>query len=189
MNYKDRFITALEKTKNIGLLVQDNPLPFQKKFKGNKKRSILLSCVQALKAHGFRTSSDLASQCTFVHLMLRDVLKQNLNIDSVITIGDRYWKDYIYCEMSYESIVNELSNPESLAAIKAHVWLTLPDGTILDCTGEAHADLLFERGEHPVEQCLMYLTPDIRECADSGYHRPFLIGEDFLVKSRVIGKD
>lgn len=189
MNYKDRFITATGKTKELGLNVGSNVLPFKKKFSKKKQQQILHLCANALRHHGYSTSSSLASQCTPVHLMLKSVLKENLGINSVITIGDRFWDDYIYCEMSYKSINEELSNVKQDQPIKAHVWLTLPDGTILDCTGEAHADLLFERGEHPLEQCLMYVDHLSVEDPKTGYHRPYLVGEDFLLKAGVIGME
>jgi hypothetical protein len=86
-----------------------------------------------------------------------------LDLDSYITIGGRYWDDYIYCEMPYENIERELNSPDLNNSIKAHIWLTLSDGTIIDCTAET----------------------DNVENAKSGYHRPYLIGADFLLKTGV----
>lgn len=139
-------------------------------------------CGDALYHYGYQTSEDLAGQCTPVHLIIMLYLKSYLNIESFITVGDRYWNDYIYCEMSKDSIESELKKPNIAGDIKAHVWLTLTDGTILDCTAEAHADLLFKRGLYPSHKCIMLVDPNQYESAKSGYHRPYLIGTDFLEK-------
>ena len=85
--------------------------------------------------------------------------------------------------MSKGFIESELDNPNIGGDINAHVWLTLTDGTILDCTAEAHAGLLFKRGLHPAHKCIMLVDPSQEENAMSGYHRPYLIGTDFLEKT------
>lgn len=187
MNYEKRIISAIEKTKELGLELNSNLYPFTTALSHEQKRQALQLCVDVLYSKGYRQSSDLASNCTPVHLEMQYFLKSELNLDSFITIGDRYWDDYVYCEMSYENIERELSSPDLSKPIKAHVWLTLSDGTILDCTAEAHADLLYKRGEHPIEQCLMLVEIGNVENAKSGYHRPYLIGADFLQKTGVCG--
>lgn len=77
------------------------------------------------------------------YLMLKDRLKAELGIENLITIGDRFLDDYVYYEMAKEFVQNELNSTNIFEPIKAHVWLTLSDGTILDCTAEAHADIFF----------------------------------------------
>lgn len=104
MNYKDRFIKALAVTKKPGLEIEKEPLPFKKPLSKNKLQSVLCLCVDVLKYRGYYWSSDLAKKCIPVHLDIKHFLKLNLNIDSFITIGDRYWDDYVYCEMSYDGI-------------------------------------------------------------------------------------
>ncbi|TMS82221.1 hypothetical protein [Pseudoalteromonas sp. S554] len=185
MNYKKRIEDAVLRTKKLQLKLPSSPLPFSKAISDNKKQEILIHCFEVLQFHGFKSSQDLASKCTDVHLMLQYFLKTDLNIDSHITIGDRYWHDYIYCEMSDESIKSELNSPSLDEPIKAHVWLTLTDGTILDCTGEAHADLIFSRGNFPLHECLHLSAPSEKEDAIEGYYRPYLIGTDFLEKTGV----
>jgi hypothetical protein len=182
LNYEERIISAINKTKLLGLELNGKPYPFKAVLSHEKKLSALRRCVDFLYSKGFRSSSDLASNCTPVHLMTQRLLKTEFNIDSFITIGDRYWDDYIYCEMSYEKIELELKKPDLNEPIKAHVWLTLSDGTIIDFTAEAHADLLFQRGENPTENCIMIVDSDNEEDDKSGYHRPYLLGADFLEK-------
>jgi hypothetical protein len=185
LNYKDKFTSALNKSYELDLEVKASPLPFKKSLTVTEQQKILQFCAEALMHYGYVSSSELANQCTPVHLMLQALLKEHLDVDSYITIGDRYWHDYVYCEMSYESIISELNNPQTEHPIKAHVWLTLSDGTVLDCTAEAHADLLFNRGTHPSPQCIMFVKPDEKVDDKSGYHRPYLVGIDFLEKTGV----
>jgi len=56
-------------------------------------------------------SSDLATNCIGVHLELQNALYHFLKMKSYITIGDKYWSDFIYCEMTHASIEKELSSP------------------------------------------------------------------------------
>lgn len=185
MNYKKRIEDAVLRTQELQLKLPSSPLPFSEAISDNKKQEVLIHCLEMLQLHGFKSSQDLASKCTDVHLMLQYFLKKDLNIDSHITIGDRYWHDYIYCEMSDESIKSELNSPSLNEPIKAHVWLTLTDGTILDCTGEAHADLIFNRGNFPLHECLHLSASNKKEDPVEGYYRPYLIGTDFLEKTGV----
>lgn len=186
MSYLERLEKALIRNKKYGLKLDENLLPLKPVFSKDTKQQIFQLCADALYEFGYSTSSHLASRCTPVHLMLQQLLKNILDVDSVITIGDRYWDDYIYCSMSEDSISKELDNPNILEPVKAHVWLTLSDGTILDCTAEAHADMLFKRGEHPAHECIMFVEVNEPENPKTGYHRPFLVGPDFLIKTGVV---
>jgi hypothetical protein len=186
LDYKKRLEEAFSKTKNFGLKVDIPLLPLKADFPKEIKKNILQLCVEALNHYGYVTSSELARKCTPVHLMIQSHLKSDLNIDSCITIGDLYWDDYIYCEMTDESIKKEIEKPNVQEPVKAHVWLTLPDGTILDCTAQAHLDLLQDRGVHPAHECIMLVEPNESEDAKSGYHRPFLLGTEFLAKTGMV---
>ncbi|HHQ4541222.1 TPA: hypothetical protein ACSP10_001980 [Aeromonas veronii] len=183
LNYIERLINAVDYTRSLGLKIEKSPIPLGEKIERSTMQDIFQLCGDALYHYGYQNSEDLAGQCAPVHLMLMSHLKSDMNIESFITIGDRYWDDYVYCEMSKDSIERELEKPSIDGDIKAHVWLTLTDGTILDCTAEAHADLLFKRGLHPAHKCIMLVDPTQEKSAKSGYHRPYLIGTDFLEKT------
>ena len=179
--YKTKFISAYHKTKELGLHIEGKPIPIGKALSDKKIEKICKISVEHLRISELKNSYDLAEKCIPVHMSLKEVLKENFNINTHVTIGDRYWDDYIYCEMTYDSIAKEIDSPNLDSPLRAHVWLTLSDGTILDCTGEAHADLLFERGNFPSERCISLIRPDKR--IQQGYHRPFLIGSAFLMKT------
>jgi hypothetical protein len=184
MNYKARFIEAVSKTREVGLQIDfldTAPLPFTKSITKSKHRSLLILCAESLNSLGYKSSTELAGRCIPVHLFLQKILKKELKLNSYITIGDRYWNDKdIYCEMSYAEILKELKEP-STTPINAHVWLTLSDGSILDCTAEAHIDVLENRGVHPVDNCISFFRPGAE--LKSGYHRPYIVGKEFLLKT------
>jgi hypothetical protein len=182
-SYKARFVSALNYTKKIGLEPGETPIPWRKNISVKKARDVLFLSRDVLGALGMRQSSDLAMNCVAVHFDLQRAIYQYLKMKTYITIGDIFWSDYIYCEMSHESIEKEMTNPVLGEPIKSHVWLTLPDGSILDCTGEAHLDLIFGRAEHPLEECLSFIPPD--KNIEDGYRRPFLVGPEFLVRAGV----
>jgi hypothetical protein len=180
MEYKDRFLQALSKTKELGLNVEE--VEFDEGISLEELRKALELAIDFLYQHGHTNSDTLASKCMPVHLIVHNVMRSVLGIKSYLTIGDRYWSDDdIYCEMSYESISKELESPDMNNPIKAHVWLTLTDGTILDFTSEAHLDVIGNRGNFPAERCYQVIPPDKGLAA--GYHRPFLIGQDYLIKT------
>ncbi|NSM23268.1 hypothetical protein HT094_02295 [Shewanella sp. ZOR0012] len=185
MDYQETFLNAIDKTLELGLNLDSYPKEFSEPCPEHVRASILKLTADVLNGNGFRCSSELANKCVPVHLIIQYWLKQELNISSHITIGERYWSDdEIYCKMSYDYIKSEMIAPNHSKPINAHVWLTLPDGSILDCTAEAFLDVTEDRGDYPVNQCLMFVRPS--ETPPSGYHRPYLVGTDFLEKAGVI---
>lgn len=185
LDYKDEFFNAVEKTLELGLNLESYPSAFSEPCAVQERALILQLTADVLHKKGFTSSSILANKCFPVHLIVQFWLKHELNISSCITIGDRYWSDdEIYCKMSYDYIKSEIIAPNHNKPINAHVWLTLQDGSILDCTAEAFLDVTEERGDYPVSECLMFVRPS--ETPSSGYHRPFLVGTDFLEKAGVI---
>lgn len=181
-SYKAKFVAAVKYTQQLGLEPGETPIPWRK-ISVKKARDVLLIAWEVLNEAGMRKSSDLAKNCVAVHCKLQKDIYYYLKIKTYITIGDIYFSDYVYCEMSHASIEKELNSPVLGKPINAHVWLTLPDGSILDCTGEAHLDLIFGRDEHPLEKCLTFIPPD--ENIKDGYRRPFLVGREFLDRAGV----
>jgi hypothetical protein len=186
LNYKDRLLEAITYTQSLRLHIDNSVLSLDVELADKSKQEIFQLCGDALYQAGLQSSSHLAGKCAPIHLMLKERLKAELGIESLITIGDRFWDDYVYCEMTKESVENELNSTNIFEPIKAHIWLTLSDGTILDCTAEAHADILFRRGEHPAHQCIMIVSPNKAEDAKTGYHRPVLVGSGFLEKTGMV---
>jgi hypothetical protein len=180
VSYKEKFAAALNKSIELGLQVDSDLLPFNRQeLNAQERQELLALCSEILPQLGFETSSDLASRCIEVHTTIQSAIKMILGIDSTITIGDIHWPEhnYVYCKTSYERLIDELGSPNHEADIKLHTWLTLVDGSILDCTSQAHADLLFDRGERPIHECFSFIPLN----EDNGY-TPYLVGSHFLYK-------
>ncbi|MBW3163053.1 hypothetical protein [Ferrimonas balearica] len=119
--------------------------------------------------------------------MLHELINNHIGVNCYVTIGDHYWHDCVYCEMSYEKAEQELLSPDTSKPIDAHVWLTLEDGTVMDFTGEGHRDIIWKRGDFPVEECVSIIDPDVKLDDKKGYHRPFFVGLGYLINTGSIG--
>ncbi|TYK66028.1 hypothetical protein [Colwellia echini] len=183
MVYTTKFQEALSKTKELALTTES--IQFGELLSVEEIKEVLQVCIQALYENGYTNSERLAGKCVPVNMLLNGLLGCSTNFKTYITIGDRYWAENdIYCQMSYQYILNELKAPDFSKPIQAHVWLTLSDGTIIDFTSEAHLDILYKRGDHPVEKCFQVIRPN--DVIIEGVHRPFLIGDNFLFKSGAV---
>jgi hypothetical protein len=183
MNYNDRFQAAIIKTNELNLPI--TPIKFGNPLSDDFIRNIVGFGIEMLNRMGLTDSKKLASKCVPVNFYLNKLLESELGIKSYVTIGDRYWNENdIYCEMSYEKIVSELDKPNIQETIDAHVWLTLTDGTVIDFTSEAHIDVLEGRGCFPSTECFQVIK--LNENVEKGFHRPFLVGDEFLYKTGCI---
>lgn len=182
MNYKIDFENAYRETLRIGLDVnpfslQSSPINKEHIYEGIDR------CVPILKQLDFLSSYQLNGRCAAVHLTVRDIFRQLLNIESYITIGSMKFDNHNYCSMSYKEIEEELASPNIDQRISAHVWLTFEDGSILDWTGLAwhytNSGVICE-----IEECIAFVPAN----GYSEFHnyKPYLVGEDFLKRVGVI---
>lgn len=181
MDYKQRFIAAVNKTRELGLPIEGSPLPIKKKQLSERKISkVHIVCSSHLKAAGYHNSRDLNTKCFGVHALVQFVMKDMLNIDSHITIGSMHGHGWDYCPMTYNKIKEEISNPDVNQVLEAHAWLTLPDGAVIDWTGQAwrdtHADNI-----HDSADCMLYLAPG--KFREDHYYKPYLVGMEYLYRT------
>ncbi|KAF7788531.1 hypothetical protein PRUB_a1519 [Pseudoalteromonas rubra] len=177
--YRGSFIEAVSKTKMYELGEPDNVLPLsQKATSTNRQMRMLKFCHDVLVKNGFRCSADLARQCIPVHLILQRALNEYLGIHSHITIGHVEVEDTIYCETSYDYLKRELVAPGVNSALSFHVWLTLTDGAVLDCSMQAHFDVTSRKMNYPTRECMTYLST--QEVLSEVKYRPFVVGTDYL---------
>lgn len=184
MQYEHQIQSAYEQSKVFGVEPDVSPVPFGKMLPDQELIPAIGECIAALPKIGILSAFDLAGKCIPVHAFVQEILSAH-GISSVLTIGDRTWHDYIYCEMSYEQIAHELSSPNIRDPLKAHVWLTLSDGTILDLTSQPHMDQLQGDQEYPIEKSIVIKR--LSEKWDDGNYRPFLVGPDFLINTGALG--
>lgn len=184
MNYKVEFEKAVLQTWELNLNLHGKPIPLM--TDPIPKENVLLvlgECIPYLKQNGYFSSQELSGKCVAVHLLIKSILRQAFGLESHITIGSMHGNGWKYCAMSYSYIREELQSPSTTEELKAHIWLTLPDGSIVDWTGQAWYDLQTKE-THELENCLVYLAPN--EFNPEHYYRPYLVGEEFLVRTGTI---
>lgn len=184
MDYKFDFEKAVHQTCELNLNLHGNPLPLKaEKIPKENVLCVLGECMPYLLQNGYFSSQELSGNCVAVHLLIKSVLKQRFGLECYITIGSMHGEGWNYCAMSYSYIQQELKSPNPNTELQAHIWLTLPDGSIIDWTGQAWCDLQ-EKITHKLEECLVYLAPN--EFNPEHYYKPYLVGEEFLVRSGTI---
>lgn len=185
MNYKIDFEKAVRKTLELDLNLYGSPLPLESSpIPEQNIFYFLRHCIPFLHQQGYFSSKDLNGNCVDVHLTVKRVLKELFGLECFITIGSMHGKGWDYCEMSYAYIRKELDEPNLQGELNAHIWLTLPDGSIVDWTGQAWYDQ--KAGEsHDLSQCLVYFSPTYFFAEH--YYKPYLVGEEFLIRTGTIG--
>lgn len=184
MDYKSEFEKAVRQTWELNLSLHGKPLPLMAETIPQKNvLTVLRECIPHLLQQGFHSSKELNGHCVSVHLIIKKLLKQFFELECHITIGSMHGKGWDYCAMSYSYIREELTSPSQNEELKAHIWLTLPDGSIIDWTGQAWCDMQVKEN-HVLEECLVYLQP--HEFNPEHYYKPYLVGEEFLVRTRTI---
>ncbi len=187
MKYIERLEEAAIKTTQMGLDIGSNPFPLKGELSKDQLRDIVNKCFLLLDDMHVTMASQVAAKCTLVHLNLHKLLFSEFGIRSFITIGDCVFanQNYVYNEMNYELIDSELRSPNVDKTLTAHVWLTLEDGTVLDFTMMPHIDMQYGDADyHLASREPIVVPPSIY--SDSNYHRPYLVGLDFLVKTKTI---
>lgn len=185
MNYKVEFENAVGKTLEFDLRLHENPLPLENTpIPEQNIFFVLRHCIPLLQQQGYFSSKDLSGNCVDVHLLVKRALKMYFGLKCFITIGSMHGKDWDYCTMSYEYIRKELDEPNLQSELKAHIWLTLPDGSIVDWTGQAWRDQQVKES-HELSQCLLYFSAS--DFSADHYYKPYLVGEEFLIRTGTIG--
>lgn len=87
---------------------------------------------------------------------------------------------FVYMGLDYDTLQAELNSPQPDKGLRAHVWLTLEDGSIVDWVGPAWYDHFLGRN-YPVDECMDVLSQGI--FGDSPYrYKPYLVGDECLKK-------
>lgn len=181
MNYQDSFAAAYDKTLLLELDPNMQHRDFVDPFTKEEIDFIVKSSIDFFKSFGCLSSSDLAHQCIPLNIFLRNYLRERLSIESFITVGSVILNgEWVYGVASYEAITKELLKPDKENPLSIHTWLTLNDGSVLDCTLEGYLDVKLGRGEHRIDECMGFFSSGVTPSGDT--YIPFLVGEDFLRK-------
>ncbi|KXV70459.1 hypothetical protein [Acetobacter cerevisiae] len=177
-NYHSEFLTAYERTKNLGL----NCPPFTSEVAGKLCSPTFLREFPYLIRDNTNVSSpeDLAHQCLYVNLLIKDIISKRLNCEVYYTIG---WIDCDDGDPMYkfdeEYISTALAHYGSTrGALKVHAWLTLPTMEVIDPT-LATSIALVQNKPNGLGGVIAGKADDLQGFS----YRPMLIGMDFPVRT------
>jgi hypothetical protein len=77
----------------------------------------------------------LNGNCVQVHDQLRALLQCG-GVESHMTIGSMHGQGWDYFSTSVDELLVEMADPDAEREIRAHIWLTFNDGSVLDWTGQ-----------------------------------------------------
>jgi hypothetical protein len=175
-NYIDRFNTAIEKTKELRSKIDS----IVNKGKPPSNIEMINACSAA-----FKSKFNMAHNCPHT-AAVNALLKNNGFNSGHITIGYLSYDNDLEYECSVGSLSKEIDS-DSEEVIPMHVWITFPDGTILDPTLRAS----FEKDAGRLEQHNINQLPIISPCDFPNFpieieYFPLLVGKDYLLKASSI---
>ncbi len=184
-HYKELFSRAIEATRSLGLVHGMREFVFPERGVSHDHVGVILGeFIGDLYRKGLSDSASLSGNCIQIHDQLFGFMERS-GIQAHMTVGSMHGNGWSYCRTSIDQLKAELEHPDSFREIEIHTWLTLNDGSIIDCTGQAWYDM--QIGEvHPVEKCLVYIPQGNQD--PSHYYTPYIVGYDFLYRTGCISR-
>lgn len=85
-----------------------------------------------------------------------------------------------YFSTSVDELLVEMADPNPEREMRAHVWMTFNDGSVLDWAGQARCDTQANEN-HSAEACLVYFQQGVQD--EMHYYRPVLLGREYLIRT------
>gem|GEM_PF-1889453 len=179
-DYKNLVRKAVSASTSLGLLSENNAPSFSSDdIQASLIHPILGEFVEHLYSRGLDSSRSLNGNCIHVHDQLQAHL-QRRGVESHLTIGSMHGQGWDYCSTSLDELLAEMTDPDPEREIRAHTWLTLNDGSVLDWTGQAWYDIQ-ANANHPAESCLVYFQQGVQD--EMHYYHPVLVGREYLIRT------
>lgn len=187
MSYRNQFIHAVQRSAKLGMIQPNTVLPLSNRtIRQNKLQSYLAGCMAFFKLNGIVHSSQLTECCASVHAGLAAFLSVN-KLPCHVTIGEFHWNQKPFFDFyRLDELVSEIESPSAHEDLKAHCWLTLPDGSVLDLTINSDLSKITQRPYLPLHANAIYVGP--KECDPDHYYVPILVGEEYLRRVKAISK-
>ncbi|WP_313437076.1 hypothetical protein [Stenotrophomonas sp.] len=179
-DYKSLVRKAVSASTSLGLLREKNAPSFSSDdIQASLIYPILREFEERLYSLGLDSSRSLNGNCIQVHDQLQAHL-QHRGVESHLTIGSMHGQGWDYCSTSVDELLAEMADPDPEREIRAHTWLTLNDGSVLDWTGLAswHTQ---ENENHPAASCLVYFKQGVQ--SETHYYHPLLVGREYLIRT------
>jgi hypothetical protein len=126
---------------------------------------------------------DLAGQCIFIHNGIFELVANEINCNSVVTIGWFYDETinksmYKFTEEEFKNFAIKKTDILKGKGFDAHVWITLDSGEIIDFTLLTTIGKI--NGHYPPGSTLM-CRPEDENCPIK-YH-PMVVGKDAILQT------
>jgi len=178
--YKTEFIEAVKRASRLGLTAPDVGTCEDSSFL-QKTNPIELAAV-IKKELGLLTEKEVVGQCLSLHFRLKQVFTDFFDCPVFYTIGYVEFKNSAMFKQSEESLSQMLKTGVN-GEVSLHAWLTLPSMEILDFslpTSYAKINNIPEGGGSAIANHADKLS------ANGMTYKPLIVGEDFLLKSKIL---
>lgn len=170
--YSVKFKEAVKRSRKLGLIEGESYKSYHQNYSYEK---LGRSAIARFSQMGW-TTANLSQNCGHAHAEIYHLLK-NFDENIYLTIGNVVVNNQPWLKVTPESLIKELENGKSNDYMNMHVWLTLPDMSIMDFTIRPNQDM--NRGiQNTIEDSIIYLAPD--EIDKDHYYEPMLVGPKYL---------
>ena len=179
-SYQKEFQEALTRTDKLGFIIPKWNFEDRLLHSNNSREKISNILNNFLKSQEM-SYEDLACECIFVHTKISELIANEIDCKSLITIGwfydERINKScYEFTEEEFKYFTSDRS--QKLPGFDVHVWITLDSGEIIDFT------LLTTIGKidgNFAPGTTLMCRPEEPECFIK-YH-PMVVGEEAVMKT------
>lgn len=183
MKYRNQYIEAVRRSNELKLVDARKVLPLAtKQMKDKRLKSYFEGSMFFLKDEGVTSAAQLVENCALMHSELSKFLNFN-NHPCEVTVGQFYWNKKAFSDYySLDQLLDELHSPSVGDFLKAHCWLTLPDGSVLDLTILSDLSKINNKPYNRLEENVIHIPP--REHDPDHYYVPYLVGRDTLARMK-----
>lgn len=170
--YSVKFKEAVRRSRKLGLIEGESYKKYDQSYSHEK---LGRSAIARFSQMGW-TTENLSQNCGHAHAEIYHLL-ESFDERVYLTIGNVVINNQPWLKITPENLIKELEKGKSKDHMNMHVWLTLPDMSIMDFTIRPNQDMN-RNIKNSIEDSIIYLAPD--ELDKDHYYEPMLVGARYL---------
>lgn len=178
--YKTEFIEAVKRSSRLGLTAPDVGSCNSASFLQKTNPTELAEVIQ--QEMGLLTEGEIVGQCLSLHYRLKQIFSDFFDCPVFYTIGYVEFKNSTMFKQTEESLAEMLKTGVE-GEVNLHAWLTLPSMEVLDFSLPTSYAKINNRPEGIGSAIAEHAD---KLSANSMTYKPLIVGEDFLVKSKIL---
>jgi hypothetical protein len=182
-DYSYNFNQALINTTKLGLAPISGFEINSIEFSSEKRQELINVILHKIYTIENMNIEDLALKCFFMSIQLQKFLKDNFEINSVLTTGNVYVNKLQIHYEDYSVLKKRLKNKQFDDPIKFHSWLTLENLDVIDITFAPNVwiDLVMSGAELRREDYEKIAWIQTKEVDKSGaIYEPKILGKEYV---------